>query len=205
MQLEVEQARALYQGADSVHDFDHILRVLALAERIAQAEGADWAVVRTATLLHDWGRAEADARNMDHALYAAERARAWLTSQKAEPAFVEAVCYAIVCHRYRSGPAPATLEAQVLFDADKLDAIGAIGIARAFAYGGRAQQRLYVPLSEVRPTSPEEHTAAHEFVLKLARVREVLFTPTARAIAAERHAFMESFFARLEAEIRGEA
>lgn len=201
--ITIEQARALYADADSVHDFDHILRVLALAERIAEAEGADGRVVRTAVLLHDWGRCSAEAHGLDHAQVAAARARDWLLSQKAETAFVEQVCYAIACHRYRSGPAPATLEAQVVFDADKLDAIGAIGVARAYAYGGLHGQRLYAPLADIAPAPPEAHTPCHEFVFKLARLRERLFTATARAIAEERHAFMAAFFARLEAEVRG--
>jgi len=199
--LEIEEVRALYQGAECVHDFDHILRVLALAERIARAEGADLSIVRAAALLHDWGREVAEAQGQDHALSAAERARDWLLARGADPAWTQAVCYAIACHRYRSGPLPATLEAQVLFDADKLDAIGAIGIARAYAYGGRYGQRLY----DAPGAASAEHSPQREFAIKLSQIRDRLFTATARAIAAERHAFMESFFARLEAEIRGEA
>ncbi len=206
--ITIADARQLYEAADSVHDFDHILRVLQLAERIAQAEGADLTIVRTAALLHDWGRAEADAEGRDHAAVAAERARARL--HDAPTAWLEAVCHAIAAHRFRTAPAPATLEAQVLFDADKLDAIGAIGIARAFAYGGAHQQRLWAPLEEISRAqwdaegdNAAEHTPVHEFVVKLSRLKEQLYTETGRQIAAERHAYMEAFYRRLDAEVQG--
>ncbi len=209
MPLTVEEARCLYTGADSVHDFDHILRVLALAERIGRAEGADLEIVRTATLLHDWGRSEADAAGQDHAALAAQRAREFLTARGAPSAWIEAVVHAIAAHRFRVAPDPATLEAQVLFDADKLDAIGAIGIARAFAYGGAHGQRLWAPLDEVDLARWEAngddaaHTPVHEFVVKLARIQERLHTSEGRAIARERHRYMEAFYERLTAEVQG--
>ncbi len=204
MELTIETARAFYTGADAVHDFDHVLRVLALAERIARAEGADWKVVRTATLLHDWGRDEAEMQGLDHAEVAAGRAGEYL--RDADPAFVAAVTEAILAHRFRSGPPPAALESRVLYDADKLDAIGAVGVARAFAYGGAHQSRLWAALDEIQaPTGRgQEHTPVHEFVFKLARIKDQLYTPTGRAIAAERHAYMEGFFQRLDREMRGE-
>ncbi len=209
--ITLEEAAALYGAADSVHDFDHIRRVLALAERIATAEGAERVIVRTAALLHDWGRAEADATGRNHAAVAAERAAALLRERGASPDFIAAVTHAIAAHRFRTLPEPRTLEAKVLFDADKLDAIGAIGIARAYAYGGAHRQRLWAPLTEVEATVGDEagvtyaeHTPVHEFIGKLARIRERLTTATGRAIAEERHRFMVAFFRRLEAEVNGE-
>ncbi|HEY63159.1 MAG TPA: HD domain-containing protein [Caldilineae bacterium] len=200
--ISIEMARQLYDGADAAHQFDHVLRVLALAERIARAEGANLTVVRTAALLHDVER-----HHPDHHLRGAQRARQLLSGYPAP--FVEAVAHAIEAHRFRAGPTPETLEAQCLFDADKLDAMGAIGVARAFAYGGRHGQRLWVPLSSVDPEGPEpspsEHTPVHEFVRKLARLRDVLYTATARRIAEDRHAFMLAFYQRLEAEVEGRA
>ncbi|HOT91432.1 MAG TPA: HD domain-containing protein [Anaerolineae bacterium] len=209
MALSVEEARCLYTGADSVHDFDHILRVLALAERIGRAEGADLEIVRTATLLHDWGRSEADAAGQDHAALAARRAREFLAARGEPPVWIEAVVHAIAAHRFRVAPDPATLEAQVLFDADKLDAIGAIGIARAFAYGGAHRQRLWAPPDEVDLARWEAngddaaHTPVHEFVVKLARIQERLYTREGRAIARDRHHYMEAFYERLTAEVQG--
>ena len=94
----------------------------------------------------------------------------------------------------------------MLHDADKLDAIGALGVARAFAYGGRAGQRLW---AEVPPGYQEskatrgEHTPVHEYHMKLVRIQGRLLTESAREIARERHAFMVAFFERLEMEVRG--
>jgi uncharacterized protein len=207
--ITVAEARRYYEGADAVHDFDHVLRVLALAERIGRAEGADMEIVRAAALLHDAGREQAEAQALDHAAFAADRAREILAGRPF--AKVEAVAHAIAAHRFRTGPQPATLEAQVLFDADKLDAIGAVGVARAFAYGGAHGQRLWAPLEAVdidrwteEGDDPHNHTPVHEFVVKLSRLRERLFTPTGRSIAEERHGTMVAFFERFDAEVRGE-
>jgi uncharacterized protein len=207
--ITVTEARRHYEGADAVHDFDHVLRVLALAERIARTEGADLEIVRAAALLHDAGREGAEVQGLDHAAFAAMRAREILTGQSREK--VEAVAHAIAAHRFRTEPEPVTLEAQVLFDADKLDAIGAVGVARAFAYGGARGQRLWAPTEAVdvarwtaEGDDPGEHTPVHEFVVKLSRIKERLFTPSGRAIAEERHAAMLAFFARFDAEVRGE-
>lgn len=200
--IDVEQVRRLYQGAEAVHDFDHVLRVLALAERLARAEGADLEIVRTAALLHDAAR----GGEVDHARAGAELARALLAGHPRER--VEAVAHAIAAHRFRGGPAPATLEAKVLHDADKLDAIGAIGVARAFHYGGHEGQRLWAevpPDYRETPATAAEHTPVHEYVYKLARIRERLLTDSARRLAEERHAFMVAFYERLEREIRGQA
>ncbi len=207
--LTVEEARELYRGAESGHDFDHVLRVLALAERLARAEGADLGIVHTAALLHDIARADEDeARGDDHAQMAAERARAILLARGMAPAKVDAVAHAIAAHRFRSSAPPQTLEAKVLFDADKLDSIGAIGIARAFAISGALNQRLWseVPSDAVatRNQRNADHTAVAEFVVKLSIVRERVHTQTARRIAEERHAFMTTFFERLEQEVKGE-
>jgi uncharacterized protein len=207
--LTVEQARELYRGAESGHDFDHVLRVLALAERLARAEGADLEIVHTAALLHDIARADEDeTRGDDHAQMAAERASALLLARGMAPSKVDAVAHAIAAHRFRSSAPPQTLEAKILYDADKLDSIGAIGIARAFAISGALNQRLWseVPSDAVatRNQRNAEHTAVAEFVVKLSKIRERVYTQTAHQIAEERHAFMTDFFERLEQEVKGE-
>jgi uncharacterized protein len=127
-------------------------------------------------------------------------------------AFVAAVSHAIEAHRFRAEPAPRTLEAQVVSDADKLEAIGAVGVARAFAYAGERGTALWRrPWREIAGgagdaiASPaalgSDYTPVHEFVFKLDRIPEQLHTATARAIAEERRAFMRVFFDRLDAEI----
>ena len=204
-----DEAREYYRGAESGHDFDHVLRVCALAERLARAEGADLEIVRAAALLHDIARADEDATGSgDHAQMAAERAHALLLARGAPSARADAVAHAIAAHRFRGSTAPQTLEAKILFDADKLDSIGAIGIARAYAISGVLNQRLW---SEVAPDTVatrdqhnSNHTAVAEFVVKLSKVRERVHTAAARQIADERHAYMADFFARLGREVRGE-
>jgi uncharacterized protein len=202
--ITIENARRHYEGADAVHDFDHVLRVLALAERLALQEGADLEIVRTAALLHDVARGHGDRMAADHAQVGAEIASRLLAGHPAEK--VEAVGHAIAAHRFRGGPAPQTPEAKVLHDADKLDAIGAIGVARAFAFGGHEGQRLW---AEVPPDYREneetrhEHTPVHEYQIKLMKVQERLLTKSAHTWARERHSFMVTFFERLEQEVRG--
>lgn len=211
--ITVEEARALYADSDPAHGFDHVLRVLALAERIARAEGADLEVVRAAALLHDLGREEEARTGRCHAQLSAARAREVLRGHP--PERVEAVAEAIAAHRFREGTPPCTLEAKVLYDADKLDAIGAVGVARAYVCAGMYGQHIWGEVPEGYADRPAEagqgdgrdaaHTPVHEFVFKLARLRETLFTATGRRIAEERHQFMVAFFQRLEQEVRGEA
>lgn len=209
-----EQARQYYDDADPAHDFHHVLRVLALAQRIGSAEGADMEVLRAAVLLHDVARADEIKGGPCHALAGAERARQILTSWP--PDEVEAVAHAIATHRFRNDAAPATLEAKVLYDADKLDCIGAVGVARAYIIAGMMGQRLWAEVEDdyaqsrwenralARADLSSDHTPVHEFAFKLSRIRDSLFTPAAREIAKDRHRFMTDFFLRLDAEVRGE-
>jgi uncharacterized protein len=210
--ITIDEARGYYQGTDAAHDFEHVLRVLRLAERIGAAEGADMEVLRAAALLHDVARAAEHAGGPCHAQAGAERAREILRGHDA--ARVEAVARAIASHRFRSGEPPESLEARILFDADKLDAMGAIGIARAYALAGAMGQRLWaeVPgeyLARSRGDSRTDfaadgHTPVHEYVFKLARLKDTLFTATARRLAEGRDAFMAEFFRRLASEVAGD-
>jgi len=207
--ISLAAARQLYEDAGGGHDFDHVMRVFALALRIAAAEGADQTVVGTAALLHDIGESRG---RRDHHLYGATMAREILADQP--DAFVDAVCHAIEAHRFRAEPAPRTLEAQIVSDADKLDAIGAIGVARVFAYAGargtalwRRPWRAIAAESGDAVASPAimgaDYTPVHEFVFKLDRIPDQLHTTAARAIAEERRAFMSAFFDRLDLEVSG--
>jgi uncharacterized protein len=211
----IDQARHWYPLDDPVHGFDHVLRVYSMAERLALAEGADVEIVRAAALLHDAGDGFVIESN-DHDLRqghhhrAAEFAAQLLNAEGWGDARISAVQHCIRSHRFRDpSESPRTLEAQVLFDADKLDAIGAIGIARAVAYAVRAGQPVFAPPSEhfllTGETLPgEPHSAYHEYRFKLARLKDILFTPSARLIAEQRHRQMAEFFDRLsdEAQMR---
>lgn len=200
--ITIEEARQYYPPADSAHGFDHVLRVLALAERIARAEGANLEIVRAAVLLHDVGRAEEAQGKGCHARIGAERAREILQSYPQDK--VEAVAEAIASHRFREGPDPRSLEAQVLYDADKLDAIGAIGVARAYAMAGYEGRPLWGEPGENPGDGGVEHTPVHEFAFKLSHLKDGLFTATARQIAIERHRFLVAFFQRLADEVQGQ-
>lgn len=199
--ITVEEAKRYYAGTDTAHDFDHVLRVLLLAERIARAEGADLQIVRAAVLLHDVGRVDEEQGDGCHARIGATRAREILCGHPQDK--VEAVAEAIAAHRFRRGPSPQSLEAKVLYDADKLDALGAIGIARAYAMAGHKGQRLWAEANGDSDDGGDDRTPVQEFAFKLSRLKDNLFTATARQIAADRHHFMVRFFQRLTEEVQG--
>jgi uncharacterized protein len=208
----LEQARAYYQGADPVHDFDHVCRVLALAERIGRAAAADLEVLRAAALLHDAaGAAPGETQDRaEHHEASARFAAQVLADEGWPPERAEAVLHCIRAHRYRGTEAPRSLEAQILFDCDKLDVLGAIGVARAMAYAALAGQPLAgEPSERFRATGEKEpgepHTPYHEFLFKLSRVKDRLHTAAARALAEERHAYLADYFERLRRETAGEA
>ena len=207
----IEQSRQWYPADDPVHGFEHVLRVLRLAEQIAQAEGADMEIVRAAVLLHDaaadlTGSDQPSARRAHH-LSSAGFARQVLSAEGWSEARIAAVQHCIRAHRFRDDTArPQSLEAQVLFDADKLDAIGASGVARAVAYAARLGQPAYAAPSarfiesgQLQPGEP--HSAYHEYIFKLRKLKDRLHTPTARRMAEERHRLMADFFERLRQEM----
>jgi uncharacterized protein len=210
MPISVEQARQYYRTSDPAHDFSHVLRVVHMAEHLAGLEGADVEIARTAALLHDISRLDDNALTMqadpqtDHARLAARAVRQILADEP--PAFIDAVAHAIEAHRFRNDIEPQTLEARVLFDADKLDSIGAIGVARVFAYAGTLGNPLWgdVAPGDTPQTHDKTHTPRHEYEMKLKHLKGRLYTASGRKIAEERHAFMLAFFEQMDAEVRGE-
>lgn len=195
--ISIEQARQYYRN-DAAHDFDHVLRVLANAREIAATEtDVDLDVLTTAVLLHDIARAEQDRTGVDHALAGAEQARRILTD--ADPDFVAAVCHAIAAHRFRNDMPPQSPEARILYDADKLDSLGAIGVARIFAYAGHHRNRLWAE------DDSGAHTPLQEYRQKLQHLPDKLLTPSGRKLARTRHAFMAAFLEQMAAEIAGTA
>lgn len=202
----IEQARALYPQNDAVHGFDHVLRVYALAEKLAQSAGADLEIVRAAALLHDveGSHPTGGGRGSHHEASADEAARI-LREEGWSEERIERVQECIRAHRYRGSQRPESIEAQVLFDADKLDVLGAIGAARTIAYAVQAGQPVYAAPSqrflntgEKEPGEP--HSAYHEYLFKLRRVRDRLNTPAALALAETRHAELVRFFEALADE-----
>jgi uncharacterized protein len=207
----LEQAKNWYAENDPVHGYDHILRVYRMGERLAQAEGADLEIVRAAALLHDAeGPLTGDSRK-EHQLASAAFARQILAAEGWKDERIAAVQHCIRAHRFRDDrEQPETIEAKVLFDADKLDAIGAIGAVRAIAYAVLDGQHLFMEPSErfvqMGEKEPNEaHTPYHEHLFKLSKLKDRMFTSTGKALAQARHDYLEGFFAQLHAELEAEA
>jgi uncharacterized protein len=202
-----DEAGSFFGRARGSHDWDHTERVRRLSLRIGRKEKADLGVLELAALLHDIGREEEDRSygRICHARIGAALAKAILESYGCDPATVRVVVEAIRTHRFRKGGAPRTLEARILFDADKLDSIGAVGIGRAFLFAGEVGARLHDKEIDVGKTKPytREDTAYREYLVKLSRVRDRMTTREGKRVAAERHRFMAAFFDRLNKETDG--
>lgn len=206
----VDQARAWYPQVDPVHGFDHILRVLRLAEQIAQAEGADVEIVRAAALLHDASGAETGGeKRAEHQHHSAAFAAEVLAAEGWPAERIAAVQHCIRAHRFRGDEQPQTLEAKALFDADKLDVIGAFGVARTLAYDVVMNWPFFAEPSEQfmqtgKKEAGETHSSYHEYLFKLSKIKDRLHTATARHLAEERQKFLNDYFEQLAAEARGQ-
>jgi uncharacterized protein len=193
------------------HDIDHVRRVVALARHIARVEGADEVLVACAAYLHDVERGHEDSGGEDHAVAGSRRAREMLpgsglfSSQE-----VELVASSIASHRFRSGPAPATVEARCLFDADKVDALGAVGVGRAYMMAGEQGQRLWsdpgvgAAPRHVNQIDHRMYSPVEEYVVKLKHLPDRMMTAEGQRLAERRAAYMASFFEQLEAEVGGD-
>lgn len=206
----VQQAQTWYLSSDPVHGLDHVYRVYHMAEHLAQIEGADLEIVRAAALLHDAeGSAPHDGYSRaTHHEASASFARAILIEEGWPDTRITAVEHCIRAHRYRTTETPQTLEAKVLFDADKLDVLGAFGAARTIAYAAQAQQPIYSEpsaqfLETGQKTPGEPHSSYHEYLFKLRRVKDRLFTAEAKRIAEKRHKFLVAFYQQIVAEAEG--
>lgn len=202
-----KEARRYFLNARGSHDWDHTERVSKLCLRIARKEKADCEVLKLAALLHDIGREEEDRSNgkVCHGEKGAELATGILKKHGIEKKVIERVVHCIETHRFRQNRPPQSLEAKILFDADKLDSIGAVGIGRAFLFAGEVGARLHNPGMNPKKTKPytKEDTAYREFLVKLRKIKGRLFTSEGKRLARERHRFMVRFFERLNKETKG--
>ncbi len=200
-------AKAHSLGARGSHGWDHTERVYELCLRIGNKEKADLDVLRLAAILHDIGREQEDKSigKVCHSRRGADLARRILEKHLLDKEQIARVSHCIRTHRFRGKSIPKSLEAMVLFDADKLDSIGAVGIGRAFLFAGEIGAKLHNPGIDVKKTRPytNEDTAYREFSVKLSRIKDRMFTREGKRIAAERHTFMVGFFDRLNKEING--
>jgi uncharacterized protein len=202
-----KESRAFFRTARGSHGWDHTERVYELCLRIGRKEGGDLDILRLAALLHDIGREEEDRSNgrICHAARGAVLARQILEAKGIDEARTARVVRSIETHRFRGRFVPDSLEGKILFDADKLDSIGAVGIGRAFLFAGEVGARLHDPKVKVRNTKPytQEDTAYREYLVKLSRIKVRMFTSEGKRMARERYAFMAGFFRRLNKETAG--
>jgi uncharacterized protein len=200
--------------AGSAHDREHVYRVLYLALDIAETEPeADRDVLIAAALLHDVGRPEQMAdQSLDHARVGAEKVEGFLRSCGYGEAFVSHVCECILCHRFRRARPPETIEAKILFDADKLDVCGATGIARTLQYGGSLGCPLYHRdeagfISDGREGHDGIRDAAgisffQEYHYKLEKLYDRFLTPRGEELARQRKEAARAFYEALLSEVR---
>jgi uncharacterized protein len=193
-------AEDLFKNAHGSHNWEHTLRVVRLCEQIGSREGADMPVLKIAAYLHDIGRCEQDSSNgtICHARLGSQMTRPIIKDLTLTDAQKNNIIHCVRAHRFRTDETPETLEAMVLFDADKIDAIGAIGVARAYLFAGENGARLHNPLVRVEDTLPysKEDTGYREFKLKLSKIKDRMLTIEGRRRAAGRHDFMNAFFQR---------
>ena len=205
-----EAAERKLGAAAGCHDFDHTLRVLANAKMLAsQLPEADAEIVSLAAMLHDIARPEelASQGKICHAAAGAKIAEKLLLDFGAPPETARAVAEAVRTHRYRGGETPRPLEARIVYDADKLDSLGAVGLGRAFLFAGHCGARLHNTEGEAlnSPAYSREDTAYREYLVKLRKLPAAMLTVPGRAEGARRLRFMRRFFDRLDAEIRAAA
>ena len=210
------------EGTDPSHDFLHVMRVYNLCLEIAKYEqNVDLEVLKVAALLHDIARIKEDfdnTRKIDHGVEGAKMAENILARFNFSKEKIEKVKECIISHRFRGNKEPETIEAKILFDADKLDVIGTTGIARTFISVGMYKQKIYrdIDIDEYIKENLEggkrngkiidlrKHSPNLEFETKFKHIPQKLYTKRGRELAKERIKYMQEFFERLKREIYGE-
>jgi uncharacterized protein len=202
-------AKSKLEGEATGHDFWHILRVYKTAKHIAEKEGADLFIVELTALLHDIADWKFNEGNEDMGPKLAEE---WLKSLEVSELEINKVTKIIKTMSFKGGTTNSsqeTIEGKVVQDADRLDAIGAIGIARAFAYGGFKGREIYNP--DIKPVNfksfeaykNNKGTSVNHFYEKLFLLKDRMNTETGKAMAQERHEFMESYLKEFYKEWEG--
>ena len=204
----LKYTKELLESDYSGHDFFHTYRVYKMATHIATKEGADIEIVGLAALLHD-----VDDRKISPETYEnLDNARNFLRDNHVDEATISTICLIIkeISYAGKDSVTPQSLEGKCVQDADRLDAIGAIGIARAFAYGGNHNRMLHHP--DIKPCenmSKKEYyehtsTTVNHFYEKLFLLKELMNTNTAKTLAKSREHYMQEFLSRFYAEWDGQ-
>lgn len=203
----------------SAHNTEHVMRVVDLCEMLAAFEkDVDTEILLISALLHDIARVEEDTDttgSIDHAVLGSEKAGIILGKLGYPDENIKRVKHCISTHRFRSGIGPETIEAKILFDADKLDVLGAVGLARTYMMSGQYGQSIDFDFetyslddnsnSNGRLKDMSKHSPFIEFECKYKKIPDRLYTDKAKEIAAERLAFMDDFFNKLKDELRGKS
>ena len=194
-------------AGDPAHDLSHVRRVVRWARRLAEAEGADLGVVVPAAWLHDVVTVPKDSPDRARASrIAADTASAWLHEEGYPAETVPAVAHAVEAHSFTAGVEPRTVEAEVVQDADRLDALGAIGLARMYAMSAVFGSQVVHPDDPVpaepptRPLDDKRWATDHAFV-KLLRLPATMRTAAGRAEAERRAAFLRQYLDQLRSEV----
>ncbi|MBY5993377.1 HD domain-containing protein [Ferrimonas balearica] len=195
-------------GSDGAHDLAHIQRVVATAAQLGREEGANLAVILPAAWLHDAVLVDKrDPRRSQASQLSADKAVALLEEAGYPAEHLSAIHHAIMAHSWSAGIAPETLEARIVQDADRLDALGAIGLSRCLMLGGQWGRTLYDPadpFGERREWDDNRFNLDHLYI-KLRHLPEQLNTDAGRAEGARRWAWMQGYLDQLAHELGADA
>ncbi|MGQ5516648.1 HD domain-containing protein [Halococcus saccharolyticus] len=200
-------AQNYFEGASPSHDWYHVQRVEGLAETLlTERSDANEQVLRLATLLHDIGRMREDQGQIDdHAIWGAKEADTILSDVGLEQTKIEQVNHCIRVHRYSNDIEPKTVEAKLLCDADNLDALEAVGIARCFSFGGEHGQALYDPELPIESDKTVAgQTQLNHFHKKILSLPDRMYTEPGHRIAESRMSVVKEFIERFKLEAAGE-
>jgi uncharacterized protein len=206
-----QEAKKYFNEGDSSHDWSHVERVYNSAIKIAKEENANLDVIKIAAYLHDIGRNDEikSEGKICHAEKGAEMAKTILSKYDIDEKLIENIIHCILSHRNRNNYKPETIEAKIIFDADKLDSIGAVGIARDFLFAGIYNAPLYTGREKEILKNADNYaytrddTALLEYYYKLNKIKDKIITKTAKKIAQDRHNYMKEFFERFDKEVNG--
>ena len=202
------QVKAVLKKSPRCHDWEHTLRVLHNAERLSvKINDVDIKVIKLGALLHDIARADEMAikGKICHARKGAQIAAVMLRDNGFDKETIKSVVKCVRRHRYKSNQAPVSLEEKIIYDADKLDSLGAVGIGRAFLFAGHIDAVLH-NRAEVAMASlaySENDTAYREYLVKQSLIPEKMLTKNGKKIAIKRVKFMKKYFDRLNKEVYG--
>ena len=198
--------KTIFSSDCSGHDYYHSIRVYHNALSLAHKEGGNLFLIKLAALLHD-----VDDRKLFYTSDQLKNARSFMSDNDLDESLIEEICSIIKSVSFKGSDSvtPPTIEGKIVQDADRLDALGAIGIARTFAYGGHNGRAIYepneIPIENMTAAEYEQHrsTSINHFYEKLLKLKYLMNTDAAKAMAEHRHSYMEEFLDEFMMEWKG--